>query len=424
MSHPVISIEGLGKQYRIGTQSRATNFREAATNALTSPWRRLRKLGGSKFDETESFWALRDVNIEIHRGDVVGIVGRNGAGKSTMLKVLSRITEPTVGQVKMRGRVASLLEVGTGFHPELTGRENIYLNAAILGMKKTEIDRKFDAIVAFAEVEKFLDTPVKHYSSGMYVRLAFAVAAHLEPEILVVDEVLAVGDAAFQKKCMGKMGDVAKQGRTILFVSHNMAAVRALCSRAVWLKGGQVLMDDATGPVVDAYLKSVISATGSHVDLTDQPREGSNGSQLRITSVSLNHGKPVEHGQPFTARLNFEVTSDVEEVSLGVGMATLEGVRIVTIDTDLQNPERPSFKAGYKGSVEVRVDRLDLQPGNYMIDVGARSGDRFCLDYLGGCVRVEVIPGPTTATSIMRSDGGVRMPGSWSWAGHTQTALA
>ena len=202
----------------------------------------------------EEFWALRDVSFDIRPGEVTGIIGRNGAGKSTLLKILSRITEPTTGEVRLGGRVASLLEVGTGFHPELTGRENVFLNGTILGMSRSEIRRKFDEIVAFAEVEKFLDTPVKRYSSGMYMRLAFAVAAHLEPEILIVDEVLAVGDAEFQKKCLGKMGDVARGGRTVLFVSHNMSAVQALCSKAILLQGGQVERMGATGPIVAEYL--------------------------------------------------------------------------------------------------------------------------------------------------------------------------
>ncbi len=255
-----ITISGISKQYQLGQQQqRATTFREAAINTLAGPFRRFKGLraGGTEGGKADaSFWALKDVGFGVKPGEVIGLIGRNGAGKSTLLKILSRITEPTTGEIRMRGRVASLLEVGTGFHPELTGRENIYLNGAILGMKKTEIDGNFDAIVAFAEVEKFLDTPVKFYSSGMYVRLAFAVAAHLEPEILIVDEVLAVGDAAFQKKCLGRMGSAARDGRTILFVSHNMAAVKALCSRAVWLKAGQVHMDGRAGEVVDTYLRA------------------------------------------------------------------------------------------------------------------------------------------------------------------------
>lgn len=256
MPKPVITVDKLSKSYRIGHQAeKYPTFRDALVNTLQAPLRRLRRMSQGGGDET--FWALKDVSFEVQRGEVVGIIGRNGAGKSTLLKILSQITEPTTGEVRMRGRVASLLEVGTGFHPELTGRENIYLNGAILGMKKAEITRKFDEIVAFAEVEKFLDTPVKRYSSGMYVRLAFAVAAHLEPEILIVDEVLAVGDAEFQKKCLGKMQEVSKgQGRTVLFVSHNMAAVRNLCKTGIVLRQGVLLQRGDCESSISTYTQS------------------------------------------------------------------------------------------------------------------------------------------------------------------------
>jgi lipopolysaccharide transport system ATP-binding protein len=242
MSDTVIRVDGLSKLYRIGRpEDRYKTLRESMAGAVKTPFKRAAKLfRGQPYcaANMETIWALKNVTFEVKRGEVIGIIGRNGAGKTTLLKILSRITEPTEGYAEIDGRVGSLLEVGTGFHPELTGRENIYLNGAILGMKKAEIERKFDEIVAFAEVEKFIDTPVKHYSSGMYVRLAFAVAAHLEPEILMVDEVLAVGDAAFQEKCLGQMGEVARGGRTVLFVSHNMAAIESLCSRAILLKTG------------------------------------------------------------------------------------------------------------------------------------------------------------------------------------------
>jgi len=254
MSNIAIRVENLGKLYRIGKRERYQTLRDTLTESLTAPfrWMRHRNRANGK-GEPESIWALKDVSFEIPRGEVVGIIGRNGAGKSTLLKVLSRITEPTEGHAQIHGRVGSLLEVGTGFHPELTGRENIFLNGAILGMRKAEIARKFDEIVAFAEIEKFLDTPVKHYSSGMYTRLAFAVAAHLDPEILVVDEVLAVGDAAFQKKCLGKMSDVAKGGRTILFVSHQLHHIRRLCGRTLWLEAGRVRCLGPTSATVGAY---------------------------------------------------------------------------------------------------------------------------------------------------------------------------
>jgi len=256
MSHPVISVEGLGKRYHLSHQKRQDTLRDSLTQGVRGFLRRL-SAPGAAVAEGEEFWALRDVSFDVAQGDVVGIIGRNGAGKSTLLKILSRITEPTTGRATIRGRVASLLEVGTGFHPELTGRENIFLNGAILGMSRAEITRKFDEIVAFAEVERFLDTQVKHYSSGMYVRLAFSVAAHLEPEILIVDEVLAVGDAQFQKKCLGKMNEVARNsGRTVLFVSHNTAALQAICRTGLWLQGGRVVRHGPMTECLSSYLSA------------------------------------------------------------------------------------------------------------------------------------------------------------------------
>lgn len=262
MSNIAIRCESLGKQYRIGERERYKALRDTLTDVMYAPARRLRsifKSGANKplaGPDDNTFWALKDVSFEVRHGEVTGIIGRNGAGKSTLLKILSRITKPTEGQVQIRGRVGSLLEVGTGFHPELTGRENIFLNGAILGMKRAEIVRKFDEIVAFAEIENFIDTPVKRYSSGMYIRLAFAVAAYMEPEILLVDEVLAVGDAAFQKKCLGKMSDVAKEGRTVLFVSHNMAAVTRLCQRGIILDSGKLQLDAGIFEATSKYLQS------------------------------------------------------------------------------------------------------------------------------------------------------------------------
>src|SRR5437879_5010886 len=250
-----IRCQGLGKQYRLGPRQRYRALRDTLPALALAPFRGLRSaIGfGRPTAQGATLWALRDVSFEVSAGEIVGIIGANGAGKSTLLKILSRITEPTEGQAEIHGRVGSLLEVGTGFHPELTGRENVYLNGAILGMRKAEIEAKFDEIVAFAEVERFLDTPVKHYSSGMYVRLAFAVAAHLEPEIMLIDEVLAAGDARFQRKCVGKIGDVAGGGRTVLFVSHNMVAIRSLTKRVLYLNRGRVSYDDSTEAELRAY---------------------------------------------------------------------------------------------------------------------------------------------------------------------------
>ena len=276
MREGAIRVQGLGKRYRLGPRERYRALRDTLADALSSPVRAAASVlrgqppaPGGPVDT--QLWALHDITFELDQGDVLGIIGQNGAGKSTLLKVLSRVTEPTEGYAEIRGRVGSLLEVGTGFHPELTGRENVYLSGAILGMRRREIARKFDEIVAFAEVERFLDTPVKHYSSGMYLRLGFAVAAHLDPEILLVDEVLAVGDAAFQRKCLGKMGEVAKGGRTVLFVSHNMASVGRLCSRALLLASGTVAYLGPVADAIDHYLKSALTDQGSRVDLRKAP---------------------------------------------------------------------------------------------------------------------------------------------------------
>lgn len=286
MSDIAIKVENLSKRYRIGAQQESyKTLRDMLSNAASAPlrWARAGRRGAAQSER--DFWALNDVSFEVRRGEVVGIIGRNGAGKSTLLKILSRITEPTSGTADIYGRVGSLLEVGTGFHPELTGRENIYLNGAILGMKREEIARQFDAIVEFAEVEKFVDTAVKHYSSGMYLRLAFAVAAHLEPEILLVDEVLAVGDAQFQKKCLGKMGEVAKEGRTVFFVSHNMAAVESLCTRVIWFSQGETIETGQPTRVISNYLQSSLSSVTSNVwnDISTAP----GNDQVRLHKVAV-----------------------------------------------------------------------------------------------------------------------------------------
>src|SRR5579864_5339919 len=297
MTDVAIRCEGLAKQYRIGERERYSTLRDAIANAFTSPRRRLRSATrhSSNSSEDLNFWALKDVSFEIKRGEVLGIIGRNGAGKSTLLKILARITEPTSGYADTWGRVGSLLEVGTGFHPELTGRDNIFLNGAILGMRRFEIARKFDEIVAFAEVEKFIDTPVKRYSSGMYVRLAFAVAAHLEPEILFVDEVLSVGDAAFQKKCLGKLGNVSREGRTIVFVSHNMTALQRLCTRVVWLDHGQVIEAGDAGDIIGHYLQTNAVANLESVWEDNMTAPGNERVRLRSVRVlpQTDPGEPI-----------------------------------------------------------------------------------------------------------------------------------
>jgi ABC-type polysaccharide/polyol phosphate transport system ATPase subunit len=318
MSNTIIRVENLGKKYVIGhqKQERYTALRDVIANGAKSVGRRLLKpLGKGEYDPTvEEFWALKDVSFEIQQGDRVGIIGRNGAGKSTLLKILSRITEPTTGSIRIKGRVASLLEVGTGFHPELTGRENIYLNGAILGMSKAEIKRKFDEIVAFAEVEKFLDTPVKRYSSGMYVRLAFAVAAHLEPEILVVDEVLAVGDVQFQKKCLGKMEDVAvKEGRTVLFVSHNMQAISQLTKRCIMLSRGVNQFDGPTDKAMMTYLLSQREA--SKQPAYYEVKHNQSGNHVAWARIHTSEPQGLHRwGQPITFEFALNITDPQESI--------------------------------------------------------------------------------------------------------------
>jgi lipopolysaccharide transport system ATP-binding protein len=343
MGDVAIRVEGLSKQYRIGgKQERYKTIRDTLTESLSAPFRG-RKRSGSAEDNT--FWALRDVSFEVKRGEVVGIIGRNGAGKSTLLKILSRITEPTRGTIDIYGRVGSLLEVGTGFHPELSGRENIFLNGAILGMTRREIEKKFDEIVAFAEVEKFIDTAVKHYSSGMYLRLAFAVAAHLEPEILVVDEVLAVGDAAFQKKCLGKMQDVAAQGRTVLIVSHNLSVIEGLCQQAILLTQGQLSAQGATKRVIAQYTMG--GKTLSCSDLRNLPRINC-GKKARFIGITLlnSEGIATEEfvaGESITLRLEVEAYSSIRSPWIGVRLMTIYGSVISHIGSREAGFDIPDF---------------------------------------------------------------------------------
>jgi homopolymeric O-antigen transport system ATP-binding protein len=357
MSDIVIRAEGLGKRYRRGLTGPPETLRDALTRIVGSPLAAMRR------PTQEFFWALRDVGLEVRHGEVLGLIGRNGAGKTTLLKILSRITRPTTGWAEIHGRVRSLLEVGTGFHGELSGRENTYLSGSILGMAKREIDRKFDEIVAFAEVDKFIDTPVKHYSSGMYVRLAFAVAAHLEPEILLVDEVLAVGDAAFQKKCLGKMGDVAKQGRTILFVSHNVTAVTRLCNRCVLMDRGSVVIDGETHQVINSYLRSELATSGYRQwQLEDAP--GDNVVRLRAVRVRTQEGEVAEAfdiRQPIAIDVIFDVLEGGKVLSPNIHIFNAEGVVVfITIDQDETWDHRPRPCGRYTSTVWI--------PGNFLAE--------------------------------------------------------
>jgi lipopolysaccharide transport system ATP-binding protein len=352
MSDIAIRVENLGKRYRIGKQERYQTLRDTLTDTVTAPLRWLRHGRSANGNGTpDHIWALKDVSFEIPRGEVVGIIGRNGAGKSTLLKVLSRITEPTEGRAKIHGRVGSLLEVGTGFHPELTGRENIYLNGAILGMKRAELQRRFDEIVAFAEVEKFIDTPVKHYSSGMHVRLAFAVAAHLEPEILIVDEVLAVGDQQFQRKCLGKLESVAHGGRTVALVSHNMAAIQSLCSSAVLLDGGTVRMAGRTSDVLSVYQDSwggPVSPDEVGV-LYSAEREHSSAFQvLRIEMLdAAGNPKPELRTWDYVRiRVHYGSTEELPNISVVLRISSRDGVPLLLTSTQPDHDVALSVKPG------------------------------------------------------------------------------
>jgi lipopolysaccharide transport system ATP-binding protein len=370
MSDTVIKVENLSKKYIIGHQQeeRYTALRDVIANKVKSLGSFIQNPKFQIQNSSEEFWALKDVSFEIKQGDRVGIIGRNGAGKSTLLKILSRITEPTTGRVSIEGRVASLLEVGTGFHPELTGRENIYLNGAILGMGKEEIKRKFDEIVAFAEVEKFLDTPVKRYSSGMYVRLAFAVAAHLEPEILVVDEVLAVGDAQFQKKCLGKMEDVGKEGRTVLFVSHNMATVTTLCDRCIWLVSGQLHMDDNAELTTSKYLTYGAEHSGEVIFRSNEASQKFWFKRVALLNSEESITSVFDTRKPIKIRLEYYATRDIKNLELSIRIYNSSGIPIFT--TNRSSYLSSNITAGNHIS-EIEIPALFLVPGAYSVDIGA-----------------------------------------------------
>jgi len=417
MSDAVIQVSGLGKKYLLRHQQEGRRYkalRDVIADGAKSFFQN-RKIETENRKTVEEFWALHDVSFEVKRGDVVGIIGRNGAGKSTLLKLLSRITEPSKGSIRLRGRVASLLEVGTGFHPELTGRENIFLNGAILGMARIEIAKKFDEIVAFAEIEKFLDTPVKRYSSGMYMRLAFAVAAHLEPEILIVDEVLAVGDAAFQKKCLGKMQDVSKGGRTVLFVSHNMAAVQQLCNHGLLLEKGTVVENGEASLVVQTYTSRSTSRSESLVQLEATRRFSWLDLRVKLISFNVNDGRPLFYGESCEFILEFEGSAAFEEVWFAVGFSGPDGMRYATYDSHVAQGMIAVKQE--KKMVRLQIDRLLLQPGIYLLDLGVALGNTSSAsDYLPGAVQVEVLPGEKTPSYLCNGICGVRLEGKWNLA--------
>ena len=403
MSDLAIHLEKIGKQYHIGTKVNwHKNLYDVLTDTFVSPFRRAGKLlrghatGATDLDET--IWALRDVSLDIKHGEMVGLIGRNGVGKTTLLKILSRITEPTEGYAEIRGRVGSLLEVGTGFHPELTGRENIFLNGAILGMRRVEIQRKFDEIVSFAEIEKFIDTPVKHYSSGMYVRLAFAVAAHLEPEILIVDEVLAVGDTAFQNKCLGKMSEVSRGGRTVLFVSHNMAAIENLCRKGVVLQDGRVAFSGEMKHAVDYYLHSVSGQGPGHrshiVDLGNADgRPAKCRPLLQRLELYTDQGKPLNGGLRMGAGLkayiHFKLEEPTSNFSACFAFDSLFGQRVFTAHSVFEPHSAWGERVGEQVLV-CEIPSLTLVPGEYKIKVALdiHNSER---DYVEDAARLRIL---------------------------------
>ncbi len=414
MSDYAIKIENLGKKYIIGHQRQNgyKTFRDvlvekakSAANLLLHPFSGV--TGGPGADDYEEFWALNGVNLEIKAGERVGIIGRNGAGKSTLLKILSRITDPTSGDIWINGRVASLLEVGTGFHPELTGRENIYLNGAILGMGRVEIKRKFDEIVAFSEVEKFLDTPVKRYSSGMYVRLAFSVAAHLEPEILVVDEVLAVGDAAFQKKCLGKMEEVGKEGRTILFVSHNMAAIQNLCSRCVLLNKGVIETVGTAEKVINKYIES--SSIEAKISIGDRLDRSGDG-KIRFTALTLRDENNCSVNSLICGKkavLSFSYKNNtlvaLKNLNFTLGIDNLTGERITYVGSEICGSSFSELAVGVN-SIDVCVEKFPFMPGRYGFTIYC-SVNGVVADWIQNAGYFDVQPGDYYGTGKLPPSG-------------------
>ena len=376
-----IRVENIGKRYQLG---HVVSFKRTLRETLTAiPGAFTKKTHDAQYHpaqnssphpsgkESEYFWALQNINFEVRPGEIVGIIGRNGAGKSTLLKILSRITTPSTGLCRIRGRIVSLLEVGTGFHQELTGRENIYLNGAILGMKKTEIDIKFDEIVAFSGVEKFIDTPVKRYSSGMRVRLAFAVAAHLEPEIMFIDEVLAVGDSEFQKKCLNKMKEISQQERTILFVSHNMSAIQRLCSRAIYLDKGEIKMDGTTDTVVEKYLSSTPLFNNSFTDLNIKNDSGQSFEKTQFTKCQIKNAagdetSSLKYGEPFTLHLEIQTGKSYHSLACAVGIDSYDGQRIFTSDSE-EFETLFSVSPSSPCKISVTFSRIMLMPGQYRL---------------------------------------------------------
>jgi len=420
-----IRVSGLGKRYRLsGSRQRSSyrTLRESMVELARAPLRLWRADAAYQ----EDFWALQGVDFEVAPGEVLGIIGRNGAGKSTLLKILSRITKPTTGRVELCGRVGSLLEVGTGFHPELTGRENIFLNGAILGMSRREIGQKFEAIAAFAEIDQFLDTPVKRYSSGMYVRLAFAVAAHLEPEILVVDEVLAVGDQAFQKKCLGKMSEVSRTGRTVLFVSHNMAAVVNLCRRVLLIEKGKLVADGEPGAISARYLTSAAGACRAEYDLASCPARPQGALPLMQKVRLLNGRRQLSacffSGDQLFVEFDLKFSRPLNAPQIGIGFDNSWGQRVCSVATYLSRSNLPAL-AG-RCQVRCHVPELPLLPGTYTLSLSVGHLQESLLDRIEHTVALEVLPADYYGNGRLESAqlGGTLVRSSWSVTGRPEPA--
>lgn len=394
MKSPAITVQDLGKRYRIGAAAvKASSKAQALKNLLLAPFAYLRESTSSARPE-QILWAIRNISFDLGKGEVLGIVGRNGSGKSTLLKVLARITDPSEGEALICGRVGALLEVGTGFHPELTGRENIFLNGSILGMNKNEVKAKFDQIVQFAEMERFIDTRVKYYSSGMRVRLAFAVASYLDPEVLIVDEVLAVGDVGFQKKCMGKMGSVASEGRTVLLVSHNMEAVLGLCPRSIWLDQGKLMADGASTEVVRSYVDSCLEQAGDVEKLGGEIWAGD--GLIRFTGFSLRNAegqsiKQATCGEPLNVALDYvSKEPNTKNVSVWFWVRDYLGQHLLCFWSRLTGQDFERLPE--RGTLVCRIPKLPLAPGVYLVDINARVG-REKTDKLANAAKLEVVPG-------------------------------
>jgi len=390
MSGAIIQVEHLSKRYRIGNQVSYGSLRDSIANAVLGSLRSIKHRSyGSKTSESEHIWALKDVSFEVQRGEILGIIGRNGAGKSTLLKILSRITKPTNGRVTLRGRVGSLLEVGTGFHPELTGRENIYLNGAVLGMNRAEIIRKFDEIVDFSEIEKFLDTPVKYYSSGMYMRLAFAVAAHLEPEILLVDEVLAVGDTAFQKKCLGKMSMVASEGRTVLFVSHNLGAVRSLCGHVILIDRGSICAIDTPEKAISIYMRSMEERANQ--TLVDRSKNHdfkvAHMTEIRFLSENGNPITTAFSGEPLKITISYRAMRPGLRLNFAIGVYNLAGEKLLHLGNEYTRTDYEILPI--EGDIICRIPQLPLPEGRYRFNLSIHHANER-VDYIESATILEV----------------------------------